>query len=150
MENTIDRLGLKDVARVDTFEPVWVSCSRCSQLAYMTPTWPERTGECRCPGCGAIYSLALGWGCATRYLKLPLWFRANFRGHVFWAVNADHLDLLERVTRAKLRERPMIQLAKVSERFKTNQNMPFNLPGWILSAKNRPDLRHESRRGRED
>jgi hypothetical protein len=139
-ETKSNRLALKDVVRVDTFKPVWVSCSRCSELAYMTQRWPEGTGECKCLGCGAIYSLSLGQNYATRYLKLPLWLKANFRGHIFWAANGDHLDHLERVIQAELRERPVIQLAKVRERFRTNQNMPFNLPPWILSAKNRPDL----------
>jgi hypothetical protein len=98
------------------------------------------TGECTCLACGAIYNLSLGQNYATRYLNLPLWLKANFRGHTFWAVNGDHLDHLERVIHAELRERPVIQLAKVRKRFRTNQNMPFNLPAWILSAKNRPDL----------
>jgi hypothetical protein len=135
-----NRLTLNDVARVDSFEPVWICCSRCSELAYMTPRWPESKGECKCISCGAIYNLSLGHGYATRYLELPLWLKANFRSHTFWAVNGDHLNHLERVIQAELRERPVIQQAKVRERFKTNQNMPFNLPAWILSAKNRPDL----------
>jgi hypothetical protein len=139
-ENTNDRFALKDVLRVDSFEPVWVCCSRCSELAYMTPRWSDRRGECKCISCGAIYNLSLDQEYATRYLQLPLWLRANFRGHIFWAVNEEHLNHLARVIQAELRERPVIQQAKVRERFRTNQNMPFNLPAWILSAKNRPDL----------
>jgi len=106
----------------------------------MTPRWTESRGECTCISCGAIYHLSLGQKYSTRYLELPLWLKANFRGHTFWAVNGDHLNHLERVIEAELRERPMIQQAKVRERFRTNQNMPFNLPAWLLSAKNRPDL----------
>lgn len=140
-ENKPKRLALKDVVRVDSFEPVWVRCAKCSQLAYMTARRPEDRGECKCGRCGAIYRLSLGLNYAKRYTELPLWLKANFRGHVFWAVNEDHLNHMERVIQAELRERPVIQLPKaVRARFKTNQNMPFNLPSWILSAKNRPDL----------
>jgi hypothetical protein len=56
------------------------------------------------------------------------------------SLNEEHLDHLERVIKAELRERPVIQLAKIRIRYKTNQNMPFNLPSWVLSAKNRPGL----------
>lgn len=140
LAKTGNRLTLNDIVRVDKFEPVWICCSRCSELAYMTPRWPERTGECKCVSCGAIYSLTLGQKYATRYLELPLWLKANFRSHTLWAVNGDHLNQLERVIQTELRERPVIQQAKLRERLKTNQNMPFNLPAWILSAKNRPDL----------
>jgi hypothetical protein len=94
----------------------------------MTPRWTDSKGECRCISCGAVYHLSLGQKYAMRYLELPLWLKANFRGHTFWAVNGNHLNHLERVIQAELRERPMIQQAKVRERFRTNQNMPFNLP----------------------
>lgn len=139
-KNRARRLALKDVVRVDSFQPVWLRCARCSRLAFMSPRWEEGSGECRCGQCGAIYRVSLGVNFSTRYVELPLWLKLNFRRHVFWAINGDHLDQLERVIQAELRERPVIQLAKVRERFKTNQNMPFNLPSWILSAKNRAGL----------
>jgi hypothetical protein len=46
------------------------------------------------------------------------------------------------VIRATLRERQVSgpASAKFRERGRTNRNMPFNLPAWLLSAKNRPDL----------
>ena len=136
----LKRLTLKDVVRLDTFTPVWIRCAKCSQLAYMTPRWLEKSGDCKCGNCGGIYTLSLDSDSATRYVKLPLWLKANFRRYVFWAVNGDHLDHLERVIRAYLRERPIIQMARSKERYKTNQNMPFNWPSWLLSAKNRTDL----------
>jgi hypothetical protein len=75
-------------------------------------------------------------------VDLPIWFKANFRGHVLWAVNEDHLLHLERVIQATLRERPVFKSEKLKfkQRRMTNQNMPFNLPTWLLSAKNRPAL----------
>jgi hypothetical protein len=80
---------------------------------------------------------------------LPLWLKSNFRRHVFWATNKEHLDLLERVIRAQLRARPIIDVGKLTQRFTTNRQMPFNLPSWILSAKNRPDLLRRIKRLRQ-
>ena len=142
----ISRLAAKDVVRVGVFTPWWVRCSRCSHLAYMTPMLPERKADCKCGACGAIYSISLSANYSTFYTKLPLWLRVDFRDTVFWALNNDHLDYLERVIRATLRERPVLipisghETSVIRSRAMTNQNMPFNLPAWLLSAKNRPDL----------
>jgi hypothetical protein len=137
-----ERLAASDVVRVDTFSPWWVKCSRCSGLAHMTPNWSERKAESKCVHCGAVYSVPLSDDYRRLYLELPLWFRADFRDEVFWALNGEHLDDLERVIRATLRERQVLGRAsgKIRKRGMTNQNMPFNLPAWLLSAKNRPDL----------
>jgi hypothetical protein len=119
-----------------------VKCSRCSGLAHMTPSWSERKAESKCVHCGAVYSVSLSADYRRLYLELPLWFRADFRDEVFWALNGEHLAHLERVIRATLRERQVLESgsAKFRERGMTNRNMPFNLPAWLLSAKNRPDL----------
>ena len=137
-----ERLAASDVVRVDTFSPWWVKCSRCSGLAHMTPSWSERKAESKCVHCGAVYSVSLSADYRRLYLELPLWFRADFRDEVFWALNGEHLAHLERVIRATLRERQVLESgsAKFRERGMTNRNMPFNLPAWLLSAKNRPDL----------
>jgi len=136
------RLAAGDVVRVQVFAPWWVKCSRCSDLAYMTPEWPESNAECKCGNCGAVYSIPLSPDYRRLYIDLPLWLRADFRGEVFWALNGEHLAHLERVIRATLRERPVFERdsPKFRKRGMTNQNMPFNLPAWLLSAKNRPDL----------
>lgn len=141
-EAPTNRLKLEDVVRVRKFKPVWVRCEKCRELAYMKEMWPERKGQCKCLVCGAIYTLPLVGNDATRYPRMPLWLKANFKGHVFWALNGEHLDYLGRIIQAELRERPVSQFVRggAQERFVTNQNMPFNLPSWILSAKNRPDL----------
>jgi hypothetical protein len=112
----------------------------------MTPTLAESKADCKCGACGAIYSISLSEDYSTLYTKLPLWLRADFRGKVFWALNSEHLDYLEKVIRATLRERPVLiplsgaDRPQFPKRAVTNQNMPFNLPAWLLSAKNRPDL----------
>lgn len=71
-----------------------------------------------------------------QYSDLPLWLKTDFRGKVFWAFNGEHLDFLERVIRSTLRERPVMR----GRRLAFTMRMPFNLPSWLLSAKNRPDL----------
>jgi hypothetical protein len=139
------RLSLEDVSRVDRYSPVWVRCSRCSHLAHVTPSWGEAKGECKCVACGAVYTVPFFVPQGVehtrkefqrRYSDLPLWLKADFRGGVFWALNGEHLDFLERVIRSTLRERPVMN----GRRLSFTMRMPFNLPSWILSAKNRPDL----------
>ena len=138
-------LALEDVPRADWYSPVWVRCSRCSHLAYMTPSWGDAKGECKCIACSAVYSVPFfvpqnvdssRKEFRRRYSDLPLWLKADFRGNVFWALNGDHLDFLERVIRSTLRERPVMS----GRRLPFTMRMPFNLPSWMLSAKSRPDL----------
>ncbi len=140
--NSRGRLAAIDVVRVDAFTPWWVKCLRCSGLAHMTPSWSEHKGESKCVHCGAVYTVPLSADYGRLYLELPLWFRADFRDEVLWALNGEHFDHLERVIRATLRERQV--LGRDSGKFRksgmTNRNMPFNLPAWLLSAKNRPGL----------
>ena len=107
LAKTDNRLTLNDIARVDKFEPMWICCSRCSELAHMTPRWPERRGECKCISCGAIYNLSLGQEYATRYLELPLWLKGNFRSHTFLSAahpsraNCGTLQLLYRTQKRR-------------------------------------------------
>lgn len=130
------RLTRQDLATVNDFQRWWVRCSKCSQLAYMTPNWGEMQGECKCGSCGGVYSIRFNPEYGRRFSSLPLWLRADFRGNIFWALNGEHLELLERVIRSTLRERPVM----LGRRLSFTMRMPFNLPSWILSAKNRPDL----------
>ena len=130
------RLKPSDMVTIDEFKPWWIRCSKCSQLAYMMPMQPETEGECKCPSCGGIYKISFDPEYDRRFPSLPLWLKADFRGNVFWALNAEHLQLLERVIRSQLRERPIYN----GKRLSLTTRMPFNLPSWILSAKNRPDL----------
>ena len=139
------RLELEDVSTVRQYSPIWVRCSKCSDLAHMTADWAKSKGECKCIACGAIYTFSIflpegfersrkEW--LRRYSDLPLWLKANFRSNVFWAFNGEHLDFLEHVIRSTLRERPVMS----GRRLAFTMRMPFNLPSWLLSAKNRPDL----------
>lgn len=130
------RLTRQDLATVNDFQRWWVRCSKCSRLAYMTPNWDKMEGECKCGECGGVYSVQFSHEYERRFSSLPLWLKADFRGNVFWALNREHLQLLERVIRSTLRERPVM----LGRRLSFTKRMPFNLPSWILSAKNRPDL----------
>jgi|SRR6266481_3798408 len=130
------RLAPEDMVKVDQFKPWWIRCSKCSRLAYMMPRWREREGECKCGSCGGIYEIPFDAEYNRIFPNLPLWLKSDFRKRVFWALNAEHLELLERVIRSELRERPIYN----GRRLPLTTRMPFNLPSWILSAKNRPDL----------
>ncbi len=130
------RLKPSDMVTIDEFKPWWIRCSKCSQLAYMMPMQPETEGECKCPSCGGVYKISFDREYDRKFPSLPMWLKADFRGNVFWALNAEHLELLDRVICSQLRERPIYN----GKRLSLTTRMPFNLPSWILSAKNRPDL----------
>ena len=134
------RLSQDDITIVDQFQPWWVKCAHCSKRAMMWPKRDERRGEqcgeCKCQHCGALYEVPLrGWA-PKLFEGLPLWLKRDFRGHVFWALNGEHLNYLERVVTATLREEEQFR----GKRIHRTTAMPFNLPAWLLSAKNRPDL----------
>jgi len=133
------RLQVEDITRISKFVPWWVQCVKCSHQAYMTPNWKTRNGQCKCVNCGAVYRVEFSTEYSRLFTDLPLWLKADFRGNVFWALNGEHLNQLERIIRATSRERPITPMLP-GRRFKTTTNMPFNLPSWLLSAKNRPDL----------
>lgn len=87
----------------------------------------------RCPACGLFkdeYPASSVVGVSVDpYFRLPLWLRADCCGHVLWAYNIRHLDLLESYVGAYLRERgsdPDSMLAK--------------LPAWLKAAKHRDEV----------
>ena len=131
-----ERLPTNPIRRIGEFAPWWIKCRDCGDLAVMSPDWGKRSGECKCKNCGALYKIPINRNYARQVVDLPLWLKASFRENVFWAVNGEHLDYLEQVVGAILRERPILNGKR--ESFTTS--MPFNLPSWILSAKNRPGL----------
>lgn len=72
------------------------------------------------------------------YFQLPLWLRAECcGGHVLWAYNAEHLDLLESYLAARLRERGD-HLGSMS--------LVERLPAWLKSAKHRDEALRTVRR----
>jgi hypothetical protein len=130
------RLSTDSFRSIGAFAPWWVKCRDCSSLAVMKPNWDKRICGCKCKHCGALYQIPISPNYVRQIVDLPLWLKANFRRKVFWAVNGEHLDYLEQVIGATLRERPIVN----GRRLPLTTSMPFNLPSWILSAKNRRDL----------
>lgn len=67
------------------------------------------------------------------YFAMPLLLTANFKGHLFWAYNDEHLAELKAFIGADLRERHHLIGGH-------NGSMISRLPLWIKSAKNRDEL----------
>lgn len=67
------------------------------------------------------------------YFGMPLLLTANFKGHLFWAYNDEHLAELKAFIEAELRERHHLI-------GRSNGSMISRLPLWIKSAKNRDEL----------
>jgi len=130
------RLRTDTIRRIYDFVPLWVKCKECSSIATANANWSNPTCQCKCESCGAIYQIPVAKEYARQFIELPLWLKADFRGKVFWAVNGEHLDFLENVVAATLREKVVSR----GERIRLTMAMPYNLPTWLLSAKNRPDL----------
>lgn len=121
-------------------DPVLVVCPACRGCARIVPLSPEATHyfaprRLVC-ACGRTREWVgrdvwLG-GPIDPYFHLPLWLRANFRGHVLWAYHERHLLLLEQYVSASLREhrRPGTSGGQY-------RGLLSRLPKWMKSGKNR-------------
>ena len=115
---------------------VVVVCPRCSERAVVrrVDTGPARRLSCaHCAFAKDSLGTTSCWGePVDPWFGVPLWLRADFRGHALWAYNAAHLTELRAFVAAGQRERtpsagaPMTMLEK--------------LPVWMTSAKNRDDV----------
>ncbi|WP_045748448.1 hypothetical protein [Actinoplanes rectilineatus] len=132
-------------------DDILVCCPACSGRASIRPAPsadnPRAAGLHRrltCSGCGHVAhwsapqhgngrSLPHLSGPEDPYFGLPLWLRTDFRGHVFWAYNADHLTLLEQYLTADLRERGSAFSC-------CDMSLLEQLPAWMKAAKHRGDL----------
>lgn len=73
------------------------------------------------------------------YFQRPVWLQASCCGHVLWAYNVRHLNLLEAYVAAKLRERgELVPWAPTS--------LVERLPAWLKAAKNRTEVLRTIRR----
>jgi hypothetical protein len=70
-------------------------------------------------------------GPADPYFGTPLWLATDCRGHVLWAYNAEHLDLLEAYVSARLRERGSIP---------GSMSLVERLPAWIKDGRHRSEV----------
>jgi hypothetical protein len=72
------------------------------------------------------------WGdVVDPYLMLPLWLTTPVAGHILWALNAAHLDLVEAYVAAGLRERGLDH---------PGSSLLATLPAWLKSAKHRDEV----------
>jgi hypothetical protein len=132
------KIELRDLAEAD----VHVVCPRCEARAVVTKV--HETRRVVCTGCGHTAQWSgesTEWGGPVDpFFRLPLWLRADCRGHTLWAFNRAHLDLIEGYVAAELRERGHGE---------HRMSLVSRLPRWIKSAKNRDDVLRTIRRIRE-
>jgi hypothetical protein len=107
--------------------PVLVTCPSCGARAVAT------SDRLVCSTCAHARPYKRVWCWETSRFVADLWLTTPCAGHTLWALNAQHLDLLESYVGATLREdaypssvRRMTILAK--------------LPAWLKSAKHRNEV----------
>ncbi|GAA0252060.1 TFIIB-type zinc ribbon-containing protein [Cryptosporangium japonicum] len=135
---------------------VLVVCPRCGGCAVSRPLPGDapalvRPRRLTCPGCGRTASWGAGGdgphrggvvvgGDVDPHFRLPLWLRDSCcGGHVLWAWNAEHLDVLEDYVAARRRERGTVAAGG-------RTSMLEKLPTWMKTAKNRDELGRTLRR----
>lgn len=122
-------------------------CYHCGVKYCLRENYPHIIGNTRkfnknktltCQVCGKNQQVKL-WLIKTNrqgfdgYFGMPLLLTANFKGHLFWAYNDEHLSELKAFIGADLRERHHLI-------GRSNGSMISRLPLWIKSAKNRDEL----------
>ncbi|MFT3825619.1 MAG: hypothetical protein QM731_16995 [Chitinophagaceae bacterium] len=130
-------------------QKVYVVCPACSKQAIVTaPPFPDLRPQqaaikVTCINCGynKRYQDMLAAGKAPRfkhiligttvdpYFKLPLWLQTNCCGSTLWAYNYEHLDFLQELVSAKLRERNTVVTS--------NGSIASRLPQWLTARHNR-------------
>ena len=141
---------------IEFADEVLVVCPQCGNRASIVEQPSGRTSgqeensfrnmfESRrltCSTCGRTEDwkgdqVSLG-GAVDPWFRHPLWLRTTVQGHVLWAWNARHLDLLEKVVGGRIRKRPQ-QMHETSTLFE-------KLPGWLKAANNRDSTQAGIRR----
>ncbi|MED7931315.1 hypothetical protein SMD20_44340 [Nonomuraea sp. LP-02] len=129
----------------DFVDEVLVRCPRCDGCAVVLahPEALEDAGitdlrrRLRCGACGYVkdetVASAVVGGPVDPFFRRPLWLRASCCGHVLWAYNVRHLDLLESYVAAKLRERGDVVAGAPA-------SLVERLPTWLKTAKNRAEI----------
>jgi len=129
----------------DFMELFLVVCPRCGNRASVRPQDPARHDRLspRRAACGACgFTKTGGSGDPVRvgepcdsYFGLPLWLQAPCCGRLLWAYNPRHLERLEEIVGARIRERSRDE--KTGWR---NQSLAGRLPAWLTSRKNRDEV----------
>lgn len=130
----------------DLLDEIHVVCPGCGGPALVMPRGPvfdrhrPRAFDDRrltCSGCALVRAWpgrgkrTLTWredGCDP-YFGEPLLARTACGGHMLWAFNPRHLDIIERFVSATDRQRPPVEPGGAT--------VVEHLPGWIKSAGNR-------------
>ena len=124
----------------------YVECPNCGSCAISALLDEEDTDwfaarRLTCKSCGyndkwKSRGIHRQWRSGTDdYFGLPLWLQTEIRGQVLWAYNERHLELIERMVSAVLRER-----SRDDEHGWTNQSLISRLPAWVKAKKNRKDV----------
>ncbi|MFK7049991.1 hypothetical protein FLACOL_00123 [Flavobacterium columnare] len=71
-------------------------------------------------------------GVRDPFYNCSLWYQQEFKQNVFWALNNDHINYLERYIVADLRER--------NSKWNGGQTLVARLPKFVKEAKNRDKL----------
>ncbi|MFF5225938.1 hypothetical protein [Dactylosporangium sp. NPDC000521] len=115
---------------------ILVVCPRCGRRAVDVPR-PGGGRRLACAACGYVVEAQAGassvWGGPVDpYFREPLWLRAECcGGHVLWAFNRRHLDLLDGYVGARLRERGDGP---------GGMTLVARLPAWMKAAKHRAEI----------
>jgi len=104
----------KNPEKISLFDQRRLVCQKCGH----TSDWDRKT-------------VATG-GNIDPYFQLPLWLQTPCCGEMLWAYNHKHLNHLEKIVQAKLRENKLGPGPK--------KTMMTQLPAWIMSAKNRNEV----------
>jgi hypothetical protein len=134
---------------------VWVRCPKCADLAHVR--WRQEEGarfgwiegrEARfgCLGCG-LTEKTENYGSdychitddrirkgGDPFFGYDLWLTIEFRGHLLWFFNPEHLEYVHQYVAADVRAR------EPKLRGKANTTLTSRLPLWVKSAKNREAL----------
>lgn len=130
---------------------ILVKCPKCNSCAYLTTLENTSTTGHRltCPNCAFTHEWNLdkdswipvpGKGPTLDFeiddIALELWLQIHCCGNVLWTYNSEHIEYISEIVDSKLRER------KPSPEWGwLNGGLYSRLPKWILSAKNRKDVK---------
>ena len=116
-------------------QEILITCPGCRRCAFVrsketiSDRIPSRfVLRCSCKECGHQWKLQPKTDPAGAAIpEIPLWLQTRCRGNILWAFNAEHLDDLQKLVEAKLR----------SMEANSTYFLPWRLPKWMISAKNR-------------
>lgn len=103
------------------FRPRRLVCRQCAT----TRRWIARQTR---PSGGALVGVALG-GPNDPFFNRPLWLQMPCCGHLLWAYNGSHLDVLHSYVAADVRERTGLTMGMLDR-----------LPVWIKKANHRAEV----------